>query len=57
VLGKKTMLGNATLPDMSVTSTWIAPRRWVMASRREASVIEAMVYRVVYVCWGEDAAF
>lgn len=41
---QKVMLGNCDLPDMSVTSTWIAPRRWVMASRREASVIEAMVY-------------
>lgn len=43
------------LPDMSVTSTWIAPRRCVMASRREASVIEAIergrgdVRKLVYV--------
>jgi hypothetical protein len=35
------------VPDMSVTSTWIAPRRWVMASRREASVIEAIARNVL----------
>lgn len=30
-------------PDMSVTSTWVAPRRCVMASRMLASVIWDMV--------------